>query len=151
MTSVQSIRREPLLRFIPAGTFPIKRFPHFQVGISAGFPSPADDHAQKALDLNEHLVKHPAATIFAYLKGDSMRDAGMFDGDMMLIDRALEPKHGSIVVAMLNSEHTVKRLYKMNGIVKLVPANPKYNEIIITEDMDFEIVGVVTDVIRSVR
>src|SRR5215467_16125779 len=111
----------PALRFvIPAKTagFPI---PYFPQGIPAGFPSPADDHLQKALDLHEHLIKHPAATFFAHVQGDSMQDANLHDGDLLIIDRAETPRHRSIVVAVVNGEFTVKRLHKRNGEIRLMP------------------------------
>src|SRR5215467_3272369 len=118
--SIPSAAR-PALRFItPAGSAFV-RIPYFPQGIPAGFPSPADDHLQKALDLHEHLIKHPAATFFAHVDGDSMRDANLCDGDLLIIDRAETPRHRSIVVAIVNGEFTVKRLHKRNGEIRLMP------------------------------
>jgi DNA polymerase V len=123
--------------------------PYFPQGIAAGFPSPADDHLQKALDLHEHLIKHPAATFFAHVQGDSMKDANLNDGDLLIIDRAETPHHRSIVVAVVNGEFTVKRLFKRNGEVRLVPENKAFPAIEVTEGMDVEIWGVVSHIIHK--
>lgn len=118
--------------------------------VKAGFPSPADDYLDKRLDLNEHLIKHPAATFFVKVKGDSMNGAGILSGDILVVDRSIEPKSRAIVVAVVNGEFTVKRLIK-NGITcRLDAENAQYAPIIITPAMDFEIWGVVVHVIRSI-
>ncbi|MBT8763128.1 translesion error-prone DNA polymerase V autoproteolytic subunit [Desulfohalobiaceae bacterium Ax17] len=119
--------------------------------IPAGFPSPADDYIDKNLDLNEFLIKHPAATFFVRAYGDSMRDAGIHSGDILIVDRALEPRNNSIVVAVVNGELTVKRLYQKENKLYLMPDNPRYKPLEITEDMDFEVWGVVTNVIHSLE
>lgn len=140
----------PALRFVtPAGPA-LRRIPYFPQGIPAGFPSPADDHLQKQLDLHEHLIKHPAATFFAHVEGDSLKDANIFDGDLLIIDRAEVPGHKSFVVAIVNGEFTVKRLYKRNGEIRLVPENKAYPPIEVKEGMDVEIWGVVRHVIHKV-
>jgi DNA polymerase V len=140
----------PSLRFVlPAGAA-LHRIPYFPQGIPAGFPSPADDHLQKQLDLHEHLIKHPAATFFAHVQGDSLKDVNIFDGDLLIIDRAETPRHKSIVVAVVNGEFTVKRLHKRNGEVRLVPENKAYPSIEVTEGMDVEIWGVVRHIIHKV-
>jgi DNA polymerase V len=131
------------LRFVTPANTTLHRLPYFPQGIPAGFPSPADDHLQKALNLHEHLIKHPAATFFAHVDGDSMIEANLHDGDLLVIDRAETPRHKHIVVAVINGEFTVKRLYKRNGQVKLVPENKAYPTIDVTEGMDVEIWGVV--------
>ena len=125
-----------------------KKFPLY-VGISAGFPSPAEDHTELDLDLNEHLVKHPAATFYIYAKGDSMINAGIYDGDLLIVDRALDPKLKSIVIAIINGEFTVKRISKINERLYLIPDNNSYKPIKITSDMDFQIWGVVTHTIHK--
>ena len=142
--------RSGLNFFIP-DSFAHLQLPYFPQGIPAGFPSPADDHLQKTLDLHEHLIKHPAATFYAHVQGDSMRDANLNDGDLLIIDRAETPRHKSIVVAILNGEFLVKRLYKRNGEVKLLPENKFYAAIDVTEGMDFEIWGVVSHIIYKAR
>lgn len=117
--------------------------------VAAGFPSPADDFLDQQLDLNEYLVEHPSATFFVRVKGDSMMGAGISTGDILIVDRAKEPKDKSVVVALVNGEFTVKRLSKTLGKLSLLPENPRYCPIIVTADMDFEIWGVVRHVIHS--
>jgi DNA polymerase V len=123
--------------------------PLFSSTVQAGFPSPADDYIENYLDLNTHLIKHPAATFFVIASGDSMRDAGIRSGDLLIVDRALEATHDKIVIAALNGELTVKRLWRKNNQVQLVPAHPNYPIIEITESLDLVIWGVVTHVIHS--
>ena len=118
--------------------------------VAAGFPSPAEDHMESSLDLNQHLIKHPSATFYVYARGDSMVSAGIADGDMLIVDRSLEATNDSIVVAIINGEFTVKSISKVNEHLYLMPHNTSYNPIEITEEMDFEIWGVVTHSIHSV-
>ena len=137
------------------------KLPLYDTRISAGFPSPAEDYIDKKLDLNEHLIKHPSATFYVKVEGDSMIDAGIFSGDMLIVDRALEAIHKKIIVAVVDGEFTVKRLIikkhknsdSSNNINKifLQPANKNYPTIEIMEDMEFEIWGVVTNVIHQVE
>jgi DNA polymerase V len=100
-------------------------------------------------DLNKQLVKHPTATFFVRVTGDSMIDAGIHSGDTLIVDRSLEPKNGSIVIAVLNGELTVKRLSKESNKLYLMPENQNYDPIEILEETQFEIWGVVTNVIHS--
>ena len=116
--------------------------------IPAGFPSPADDFATKRHDLNELLISHPLATFFWQVSGDSMREAGIFDSDILVVNRALRPAHRSIVVAQVDGEFTVKFLHKRADRVKLVPANPTFPEIIFKEGQQLIICGVVTSSIK---
>ena len=118
--------------------------------VAAGFPSPAEDHMDSSLDLNQHLIKHPSATFYVYARGDSMVSAGISNGDMLIVDRSLEATNNSIVVAIINGEFTVKRISKVNEHLYLMPHNTNYNPIKITEEMDFEIWGVVTHSIHPV-
>ena len=120
-------------------------------GISCGFPSPAEDYMEQAIDLNQVLIKDREATFFGRVKGDSMADANIADGDVLVIDRAVQAKNGDIVLGMLNGEFTVKRLQKRSGQVTLHPANPKYPPIPVTPDMDFAVWGVVTYVSHKTR
>lgn len=124
--------------------------PLFSSKIKAGFPSPADSYMEKKLDLNEYLIKHEAATFFLRVSGDSMEGAGISSNDILIVDRAEEVKDGNIIIASLNGELTVKRLKKRQGKVTLVPENPEYNEIVVTEESEFEVFGVVTFVIKEV-
>jgi DNA polymerase V len=112
--------------------------------VPAGFPSPAADHTQKRIDLNEHLILNREATHIFRVKGDSMTGIGIYEGDEVLVDRSLEPRHGNIVLAVLNNEFTLKRLYRKGGIIKLVAENPLYPPLIVKEGDDLTIWGVVT-------
>ena len=125
------------------------RIPLFSATVQAGFPSPADDHMDKALDLNEHLVTNPVATFFVKAKGDSMKDAGIQSGDIMIVDRSVSPKDKQIVVAMLDGEFTVKRLRRKKGQVFLVAENNAFPPMEITGDQELIIWGVVTYVIHQ--
>lgn len=118
--------------------------------ISAGFPSPAEDF-HESFDIVEHIVQRPAATFFMRVAGDSMNEAGIFDGDLVIVDRSLEPETGDIVVAVLNGEFTIKRLRRTNSRIELVPENPKYRTIILNEGMELEIWGVVTGSYKSFK
>jgi DNA polymerase V len=117
--------------------------------VPAGFASPAADHTRKRIDLNKHLIYNGDATHVFRVAGDSMTGIGIYEGDRLLIDRSIEPKHNSIVLAVLNSEFTVKRLYKRGGVVKLVAENPIYPTTVIKEADDFTVWGVVTFNLRK--
>jgi len=123
--------------------------PLFGARIAAGFPSPAADHLEDSLDLNEHLVQHPAATYFVRVQGDSMTGAGIHHGDLLVVDRAREPKSGAIVVAVINGELTVKRLKIEGERIWLMPENPRYPPLEIRDGMDLVIWGVVAHAVRS--
>ncbi len=123
--------------------------PLFSNSVAAGFPSPADDHLEGRLDLNEHLIKHPTATFFLRVSGDSMIGAGIHDNDILVIDRSVEPHHGKIVIAVVDGEFTVKRLIRKNGRVLLMPENEAYAPIEITDEHDLLIWGVVTGLTRQ--
>lgn len=125
--------------------------PLYASSVSAGFPSPADDYIETALDLNEHLIKHPNATFFVRVSGESMINAGIYDQDVLIVDRSLTPKQSDIVIAVLDGELTVKRLKLEGEKITLLPENPDYPAIPITKVMSFTIWGVVTTVIHSVR
>jgi len=127
------------------------QLPLFSSSVAAGFPSPAEDYIEGSLDLNEHLIKHPAATFFVKVSGDSMVGAGIFDGDLLVVDRALEAKNDSIVLAVVNGEFTVKRLRKIKNKITLLPENPKHRPIEITDGMDFTVWGVVAHVIHTLK
>lgn len=112
--------------------------------VPAGFPSPAADHTHKRIDLNEHLIRNGDATHVFRVRGDSMTGIGIYEGDKLLVDRSIEPKHNHIVLAVLNNEFTVKRLYKRGGVIKLIAENPIYPPIIIKPEEELTIWGVVT-------
>lgn len=121
----------------------------FLTAIQAGFPSPADEYLEGTLDLNHLLVRHPAATFFVRVEGDSMEGAGIFSGDILVVDRALEPTCGKIVVAVVRGEFTVKRLIKKGQDLFLVAENKNYPPLKITPQMDFQVWGTVTWVIHK--
>lgn len=123
--------------------------PLFLERVSAGFPSPADDYMEDRLDLNRYLVKHPAATFFVRASGDSMIGAGIHSGDILVVDRSLEPGNNSVVIAVINGELTVKRITKSRGKLFLLPDNESYRPIEIRDGMEFEVWGVVTTVIHA--
>lgn len=127
---------------------PGPKFPFYASGLPAGFPSPADDYLEKQLDLHELLVEHPEATFFVRVEGDSMQGAGMYSGDILIVDRSLPAKYGKIVVALLDGEFTVKRLVQKNNQIYLVAENPHYPPLKITEESDFQVWGIVTYVIH---
>lgn len=124
--------------------------PLFACSVSAGFPSPADDYMECKLDLNEHLVKRPSATFFARASGESMIDAGIHDGDLMIVDRSITPESGKIVIAAINGELTVKRYIKAKGKAYLYPENKKYKPIEINGEAEVYVWGVVTSVVHKV-
>jgi DNA polymerase V len=126
------------------------KLPLFLESVKAGFPSPADDFIDKKLDLNEYLVQHPTSTFFVRVTGDSMIGAGIHSGDILIVDRSLEPQDNNIIVAVINGDLTVKRLRKKNGTVVLYPENVNYEPITITAEDDFSVWGVVTSVIHKV-
>jgi DNA polymerase V len=123
--------------------------PLFPTGISAGFPSPADDYIEDRIDLNIELIRNPSSTFFGRVNGDSMINAGIGDGDLIVIDKSIEPRDGSIVVCVIDGEFTVKRFQKINGEILLVPENEKYKAIKITNENDFRVWGTVTYTIKK--
>ena len=120
--------------------------PVFSSHVPAGFPSPADDYIEASLDLNEHLVKHPDATFFARASGDSMITAGIQDGALLIVDKAVTPKQGDVVIASVNGELTCKILDIRRQ--QLRAANPLYQPVTITEELDMLIEGVVLHAIN---
>ena len=125
--------------------------PLFVEQVAAGFPSPAEDYIDRNLDLNELLIRHPAATFFVRASGDSMIGAGIHSGDILVVDRAVEPTSGRIIIAVVNGEMTVKRIRRQDGKLSLCAENDEYAPIQVGRDMDFEIWGVVTYVIHKAQ
>ena len=122
--------------------------PMAEASVRAGFPSPADDFRVKRIDLNDVLITHPQATYLLRVAGDSMRDAGIDEGDTLVVNRALKALHGQIVVAVVDGEFTVKHRYQQRGEVRLRPANASYPEICCREGQSVEVWGVVTACIK---
>lgn len=127
------------------------RIPLASASVQAGFPSPAEDHMENSLDLNEHLVSNPAATFFVRVQGNSMRDAGIQGGDILVVDRSITPGNGQIVIAMLDGDFTVKRLRKRGNRIFLEAENADFAPIEITESQELTVWGVVTFVIHPAR
>ncbi|MBM4190151.1 MAG: translesion error-prone DNA polymerase V autoproteolytic subunit [Betaproteobacteria bacterium] len=125
--------------------------PLFEGSVPAGFPSPAEDYAEGTLDLNAYLVEHEAATFYVRVTGESMRDAGILSGDLIAVDRALEARHGDIVLAVLDGQLTVKELYQQPDAVRLLPHNPDYAPILIQPGQELQIWGVVKGVVRKLK
>tara|TARA_B110000495_G_C23000408_1_gene590302 strand:- start:509 stop:949 length:441 start_codon:yes stop_codon:yes gene_type:complete len=123
--------------------------PMFLDSVSAGFPSPATDYMENKLDLNEHLIKHPAATFIVKAKGPSMTDAGILSGDLLIVDRSITPKSNDIVIASIFGDLTVKKLKKRESSLFLLSANSDYPSIEVKEEMECFIWGVVTYIIHE--
>ena len=130
---------------------PVAQLPLYGHKVSAGFPSSADDYVEDRLDLNQLLVRNRSATFFLRVKGDSMVNAGIHDGDIIVVDRSLEPVHHSVVVAVVDSELTVKRLVLHNGCAELHAENPQYAPIRIREGQELTVWGVVTSAVHGVK
>jgi DNA polymerase V len=125
--------------------------PLFISEVAAGFPSPADGYMDHALNLNQLLISHPAATFFVRVSGESMIGANIHSGDVLVVDRSLEPKHRDIVIAVLNGEFTVKRVLRKGGKIFLAPENRAFPSIEIGQEEDFQVWGVVTYVIHKAK
>jgi DNA polymerase V len=124
--------------------------PHFSSAVHAGFPSPTDDFLEGHLDLNEHLIRHPAATYYVRVKGNSMIKAGIHDGDLLIVDRSLEPRDNKVVIAIVDGLLTVKRLKKIKNKFFLVAENPDFMPIAINAENNVSIWGIVIHVIHTV-
>ena len=145
-----SIKQNTSLTFFTPENFNSLGAVYFDTGISAGFPSPAEDFKQERLSLDNELIKNKEATFFARVSGQSMIGAGLDDNDLLVIDRSLSPAHNKIAVCFLDGEFTVKRLKVEKDEVWLQPENKNYQPIKITEENDFVIWGIVTNVIKKV-
>jgi len=129
--------------FIPLVGAPRLELPLGAVKVSAGFPSPAADYEDKRLDINEYLIRNPVSTFFFAVEGDSMEGAEIFDGDILVVDKSVRPRHGHVVVAFVDGQRLVKRLYRRAGRVALVAENPKFPPLDIQEGQELEVWGVV--------
>lgn len=124
--------------------------PFIEQGIKAGFPSPAEDFLDISIDLNKELIKNPSATFYGRVKGDSMKDAGIDHGDLLIIDKSLEPRDGKIAVCFIDGEFTIKRIKLEKDFCWLMPENKKYKPIKVTEDNDFVVWGIVVHIIKTI-
>lgn len=140
----------PVNKIAASGEFNSLDIPMFLESVAAGFPSPASDYCERTLDLNELCIQKPAATYFVRAQGDSMIEAGIFPGDVLVVDRSLNPRHGDIVIASFNGELTVKKL-ELTPKTRLMPMNANHPPVIIPEGSELEIFGVATNVIHSLR
>ena len=127
------------------------RLPLVSASVEAGFPSPADDHMERGIDLNEELIRNPAATFLVRVKGESMRDAGIHAGDVLIVDKSLTPTDRKIVVAMIDGNFTVKRFRKTNERIFLEAANTIFAPIEVVEEQELTIWGAVTYIIHQAR
>ena len=132
----------------PAELRAVMQLPLFIELVPCGFPSPAQDYIEQRIDLNDLLVQRPSATYFVRVSGDSMIEAGISDGDMLVVDSSMTAEHGHIVIAAVHGEFTVKRL-QLRPTVQLIPMNPAYQPIIIRSEDDLEIFGVVNYIIKA--
>lgn len=142
--------QEIRLRFITPDADSKLDVPMATSGVSAGFPSPAEDHLEPPLDLNRTLIRNPAATFFARVDGDSMKDDCIEDGDLVVVDKSVEPYDGCVAVCFLDGEFTLKRVQRGDGKIVLMPANKRYKPIEISSDDEFSIWGVVTYAIKKI-
>jgi DNA polymerase V len=127
------------------------KLPLVSASVEAGFPSPADDHMERGIDLNEELIRNPAATFLVRVKGESMRDAGIHTGDTLIVDKSVTPADRQIVVAMIDGEFTVKRFRKVNGKIFLEAANDSFSPIEVGENQELTIWGSVTYIIHQAK
>jgi DNA polymerase V len=121
--------------------------PVAQSKIPAGFPSPATEYEEDSLDINDIVVTNPTATFYVRVKGNSMIDANIHEGDILVVDKSIEATHGKIIIAVVDGEFTVKTLYNKNGLIKLVPANPEFPDIILKNEQELNVWGVVSYII----
>lgn len=139
----KSIKKKPIEIFtINSG--PKKKLDLYTSHIPAGFPSPAEDFIEKQLDLNDYLIRNKSATFLVRVNGHSMINAGIHDGDMVVVDRSVEASDGNVILGVLNGEFTIKKLVKEKNKIFLMPENEKFKAIELTSEMDFKIWGVVT-------
>lgn len=144
-----NLHRTETLEIYSASTEVMLELPLIGEGIRAGFPSPAEDFIDVSIDLNRELVKNPSSTFYARVKGNSMQDAGIHDGDLIIIDKSLEPTNGRIAVCFIDGDFTIKRIKMESDCCWLVPANSDFNPIKVTAENDFMVWGVVAHVIRT--
>ena len=126
-------------------------YPFYENSVACGFPSPAADYMEKRLSLDELLVAHPAATFFAKAQGTSMEGAGIFDGDLLIVDRSLSPRSGDVVIALLDGELCAKRLVQTEDVTELHSASTDYPPIVLQDGQTLEVWGVVVHVIHGLR
>ena len=149
MNKINKIATSSTIDFFTANTSSILPLPLIEGGISAGFPSPAQDYIDLKIDLNKELITNPSSTFYGRVKGASMKDAGILDGDILVIDKSLEPQDGDTAVCFIDGEFTLKYIKIETDAVYLVPANSKFQPLKVTEENNFCIWGVVTYSIKN--
>lgn len=149
MHTINKIASSSTLDFFSANISSELALPLVDGGIAAGFPSPAQDYIDLKIDLNKELISNPTSTFYGRVKGSSMQDAGILDGDILVIDKSMEPQDGDTAVCYLDGEFTLKYIKMEPDAVWLVPANPKFQPIKVTEENHFCIWGVVTYSIKN--
>jgi len=147
--SKEIIYQSKNLTFFSVDTNENLAIPLVEGGISAGFPSPAQDFLDIAIDLNKELIKNPATTFYARVNGDSMKDVGIDSGDLVIIDKSLTPENGKIAVCYVDGEFTMKKIKLEKNCCWLLPANKNYKPIKVTKDNNFIIWGIVVHLIKS--
>ena len=145
---LKSLYKTKTLEIYVSDTSTTLNMPYFENGVSAGFPSPAEDHMHSKINLNDLLIKNPSATYYVRVNGDSMLGVGILSGDLLIVDRSIEVTNNCIVVAHLDGEFTVKRIKKIKKKIFLQAENNNYKPIEITKEMDFELFGVVAHAIH---
>ena len=146
---LKHLKHTDILDFFAVDETTLLSIPMFSDSVQAGFPSPAEDHLDLDLNLNDYLVQNPSATFCVKAIGESMKDAGIKSGDIMIVDKSLEPKNRSIVLAVIDGEFTVKRVNVNNDELYLMPENSNFPPIKITKEMDFQVWGIVTYIIHK--
>lgn len=149
MESISKIADSKVLEFYSSQTTGEMQLPYYEGGIRAGFPSPAQDYIDLKIDLNSELISNPSTTFYARVKGNSMQDAGINDGDILIIDKSLIPKDGDTAVCFIDGEFTLKNISIETDGVYLMPANPAFKPIKVTEENNFCIWGIVTYSIKN--
>ena len=139
------------LEIVGADTSSQLPLPYADQGIRAGFPSPAQDYMDLSIDLNRELIRNPSSTFYGRVKGDSMQDAGVSEGDVLVIDKSLEPQDGDMAVCFLDGEFTLKFIQLEKDVIWLIPANESYAPIRVTAENEFLIWGIVTYTIKNNR
>jgi len=146
---LKSINKTTTLEFFTVSTETSLERPYIEEGVKAGFPSPAEDFTEVSIDLNLELLKNPSSTFFCRVSGDSMQDIGIADGDLLIVDKSLEPKGDKIAVCFIDGEFTLKKIKLDKDCCWLVPANKNYKPIKVTSENEFIVWGVVTYAIKS--
>jgi DNA polymerase V len=146
---LKRINKTTILEFFTVSTETSLERPYIEEGVKAGFPSPAEDFTEVSIDLNLELLKNPSSTFFCRVSGDSMQDIGIADGDLLIVDKSLEPKDDKIAVCFIDGEFTLKKIKLDKDCCWLIPANKNYKPIKVTSENEFIVWGVVTYAIKS--